>query len=252
MTPFTCWNTDWMPQKHPPANTTVSVFGGAGVAARANPGIAGIAATSAPAMSPRVNPRIMIPPSVPLSRSPTPYRNSDPASVRAIRNRHLLRIAGAQHLDHLVRHVPRTDDPDADDQQQNDQADQKVLVPAHVSENDQRRLAERPADRREDDRPARATDGAADEIHRKRHVRRPAGDRQRQPQSIRPAHGDGCTPRVPADDLEGTDHPFAQLGPAPAGPAAPPPSDIVQPQVREPRSAGDRQADGAQAKVAVV
>src|SRR5262249_36581374 len=132
-----------MPQKQPPANTIVCVFGGAAFARSAGfaAAVADTTARSPLVMSPRVNPRIMIPPSVPLSRStfffPLERIALGLRIFRTTRRRHLHRIAGRQYLDHFVGNVPGSHDPESDDQQQNDYCDQIVLVAANMSENDQ-------------------------------------------------------------------------------------------------------------------
>src|SRR6476646_3589483 len=104
-----------MPQKQPPANTTVSVFGGAATG-RAMAVVAEAAATKPAAMIPRVKPRIMIPSSVPLSRS-TPFFPLARIAFSVLRTswrRHLRRVAGRQHLDHFIGNVPGSNDPEPD------------------------------------------------------------------------------------------------------------------------------------------
>ena len=108
-------------------------------------------------MIPRVKPRIMIPPSVPLSRSLGPSLRlaliASSSSGRVGVGISVVSPDASTSTTSSCTCRARTIQ-NTDRQQQNDQADQIVLVTANVAENDQRRLAERPAERREDERPA--------------------------------------------------------------------------------------------------
>src|SRR5215831_10302339 len=99
-----------MPQKQPPANTTVCVFDGGAACGRSTGRATAVVAETAarrPApMSPRVKPRIMIPSSVPLSRSTfvVAFRRIALGHriLGASGSWHLGRIAGSQHFHHFI------------------------------------------------------------------------------------------------------------------------------------------------------
>src|SRR5215467_2415961 len=112
-----------MPQKQPPANTTVCVFGGAECGrstVRATAVVAETAASKPAPMSPRVKPRIMVPSSVPLSRSTLfcPFSRTAVGLgiLRASGRGHLGRIARSKHFHHFVGNVSGAHDPESNDQ----------------------------------------------------------------------------------------------------------------------------------------
>src|SRR3954454_7766437 len=150
-----CWNTDWIPQKQPPAKTAVSVVAADGMSIAGEGSVVTRAAPDIRCTASR--PRAAT--TIAKTRLPAFIFRELICSSSTIRCLPVLgardlrdgpRVARREHFHHFVFHVLFAHHPEGDFQSNDDRRDQDILVPAHMAENEKRRSPEPPAEQRED------------------------------------------------------------------------------------------------------